>query len=290
MTTPQENKNIFRNVWESWYRGDQDAIRQYYSPDLVDHEAGPGEPNDLEGFIGRMKIFSDAFSDSRWAVVEQLADEDFLTTRWTLRQKHTGEFMGVLPTGKEIVVTGTSTVRFAYGKVVERWSNAHVLNLMRQLGAVPRSPRPGNVGQSPRAHQIAADVRSEIANLRSSKGGLPEEGARLPDTPQGHKEMFRRVWDDYYNKGDKSTVFKYYDPNVVDHEARPGEAPGLEGMVQNIERVPVDRDAFSETRWRAVFQVAEGDTVATRWEFRRKHTGDFLGVPATGKEVIFTGT
>ncbi len=32
--------------------------------------------------------------------------------------------------------------------------------------------------------------------------------------------------------------------------------------------------------------IAEGDTVATRVTFRGTHTGDFLGIPATGKHVV----
>lgn len=33
-------------------------------------------------------------------------------------------------------------------------------------------------------------------------------------------------------------------------------------------------------------QIAEGDKVVTRWTAQATHQGDFMGVPATGKQVL----
>jgi predicted ester cyclase len=35
--------------------------------------------------------------------------------------------------------------------------------------------------------------------------------------------------------------------------------------------------------------IAEGDKVAARWRARATHRGEYVGVPATGREVEFTG-
>ena len=43
--------------------------------------------------------------------------------------------------------------------------------------------------------------------------------------------------------------------------------------------------AFSEARHSFVSQVAEGDLVATRLIWSGVHTGDFAGIPATGRAV-----
>jgi len=47
--------------------------------------------------------------------------------------------------------------------------------------------------------------------------------------------------------------------------------------------------AFSNARTRVLMQIAEGDMVATRWEFTVTHTGDYLGHEPTGRTVSWTG-
>jgi len=40
---------------------------------------------------------------------------------------------------------------------------------------------------------------------------------------------------------------------------------------------------------RILLQIAEGDLVATRWQFTAIQTGEYLGHPPTGKEATWTG-
>ena len=47
-------------------------------------------------------------------------------------------------------------------------------------------------------------------------------------------------------------------------------------------------DAFADGRHEFDFVVAEGDCVATIGHYRGHHTGELMGVPATGREVDFT--
>ena len=46
--------------------------------------------------------------------------------------------------------------------------------------------------------------------------------------------------------------------------------------------------AFPDNRYTIEDMIAEGDKVVTRYTVRGTHKGDFLGIPATGKEVAFT--
>jgi predicted ester cyclase len=45
--------------------------------------------------------------------------------------------MGVPPSGRDVVLPGMTILKFVNGSVVERWSNADMLGLMVQVGAVP---------------------------------------------------------------------------------------------------------------------------------------------------------
>jgi predicted ester cyclase len=50
---------------------------------------------------------------------------------------HSGEFLGVAPTGKTVTWSHTDFLRFAGGKVVERWVSADTLTLFQQTGVLP---------------------------------------------------------------------------------------------------------------------------------------------------------
>ncbi len=66
-----------------------------------------------------------------------LWDGDTATIRFTMGGRHVGEFMGVPATGTEIALNGITTLRFEGDRVVERHSQADMLGLLVQLGAVP---------------------------------------------------------------------------------------------------------------------------------------------------------
>jgi predicted ester cyclase len=47
--------------------------------------------------------------------------------------------------------------------------------------------------------------------------------------------------------------------------------------------------AFPDLLVRFLMQIAEGDLVATRWEFTAIHLGDYLGLPSSGRKIVWTG-
>ena len=48
-----------------------------------------------------------------------------------------GVYMGVPPTGKAIVLTGTYIRRVADGRVAEEWDTTDIFGLAQQLGMIP---------------------------------------------------------------------------------------------------------------------------------------------------------
>ncbi|MFB7245358.1 ester cyclase [Streptomyces populi] len=88
----------------------------------------------------------------------------------------------------------------------------------------------------------------------------------------------------------------------------PGELAPLDGLMAESyhdhdpanEQDTIGRDAIRREMemWRGGFdftftiddQITEGDRVCTRWTWNGTHTGDFRGIPASGKQVSMTGT
>lgn len=85
----------------------------------------------------------------------------------------------------------------------------------------------------------------------------------------GTAELFERFADDY-----------------LDHDpANPADL----GLAAAREEYEGWRQAFDFT-FRVDDQIAQGDRVCTRWTWAGKHTGEFVGIPASGQNVTMTGT
>jgi steroid delta-isomerase-like uncharacterized protein len=135
----EENKAIARRIWEEVWKGKLDVADEILDKSFVGHSLGVELPPGPEGFKQFVSIFRSAFPDIHVTIEDQIAEEDKVVTRWTVRMTHKGELMGIPATGKQVVVTGISINRFVGDKSVEAWDNWDELGMMQQLGVVPAS-------------------------------------------------------------------------------------------------------------------------------------------------------
>lgn len=101
-----------------------------------------------------------------------------------------------------------------------------------------------------------------------------------------NKALARRVFEEMWNKSNLDAVDAIYAPDVVNHELPPGMPEGIEGTKAYF---GMFISAFPDTQMTVEDQIAEGDRVVTRWTARGTHTGELMGIPATGKQVTVTG-
>jgi steroid delta-isomerase-like uncharacterized protein len=77
------------------------------------------------------------FPDIQHTIEDIIAEGDKVVYRTTLKGTHTGEFMGIPPTGKSFVINDFNLLRIAEGKIVESWYDCNLLAVMQQLGLMP---------------------------------------------------------------------------------------------------------------------------------------------------------
>lgn len=134
----EENKAIAARGFEVYSTGDYDIIDEVTSPDYVGHDPALPEPmRGPEALKAQAAGYRAAFSDLRLTVDQQIAEGEYVVTRWTGRGTHDGELLGVPPTGKSVEATGISIARIVDGKVVEDYTEWNALGLMQQVGAIP---------------------------------------------------------------------------------------------------------------------------------------------------------
>jgi len=133
------NSDLIRRWFEEvWNQGREQTIDEMCSKDAVGH----GQTHDGTDIVGPesfrqfWRAFRSAFTDIHITFHQSFAEGELAMLQWTIKMKHTGPFMGIAPTGREITAKGMSIQRFVGGKIVEAWDSYDQLAMMVQLGAV----------------------------------------------------------------------------------------------------------------------------------------------------------
>lgn len=133
----EENKAFARRWFENFAAGNFEEQQANCGPGHLFHFPLSPEPMDPEAHNGAQQGFKAAVPDLQFDILEQLADGDKVITRFALRGTHSGEFMGLPPTGNALEVRGINIMQIVDGKNAEEWDALDTLALMQQLGAVP---------------------------------------------------------------------------------------------------------------------------------------------------------
>ena len=134
-----ENKDIVRRfIEESFDEGRDDLINELVAEEFVGYESANPEPiRGPEGFKRTVATYKTAFPDIEFTIHNLVAEDDWVTARWTASGTHEGEVMGIEPTGRRVENVGMEFDRIRDGKVVEGYVVWDTLGMLQQLGAIP---------------------------------------------------------------------------------------------------------------------------------------------------------
>ncbi len=111
------------------------AIDEFFNPDCLAHLPGSPEPTDREGFKQFVTLLYTAFPDLQHKVEDQIAENDKVVSLVTVQGTHRGNFRGIAPTGKQVIITDILITRIQGRKIAELWAQFDALSLLQQLGA-----------------------------------------------------------------------------------------------------------------------------------------------------------
>jgi steroid delta-isomerase-like uncharacterized protein len=102
---------------------------------------------------------------------------------------------------------------------------------------------------------------------------------------EGNKNIVRR-YQEAYNSNNLDLLDEIVAPEVLTPKIMAGMPPGIEGAKAvhqiTLRGMPDFHTAIEDL-------IAEGDQVVARIRMTGTHTGNFWGIPATGRRVEFTG-
>jgi steroid delta-isomerase-like uncharacterized protein len=96
-----------------------------------------------------------------------------------------------------------------------------------------------------------------------------------------NKASVRRLYDSL-NAGDVTALADTLADDVVEHEELPGLTPDKDGIIQFFRGCMASISGF---RMDVQEIIAEGDRVSVRAIASGRHTGEFMGIPATGAQL-----
>lgn len=118
----ERNKRLLRRLTKIIVDGDLE--------DLADH---PGYYETRH----RLPALRAAFPDLTVTIERQVAEGDLVATHAWFEGTHTGEWLGIAPTGKRVRFQNVSVDRVEDGKVVQHNAESGWLSLLMTLGVLP---------------------------------------------------------------------------------------------------------------------------------------------------------
>jgi len=128
----EENKAIVRRFIEAYNNRNLDVFDDLLAPDYFDHTSKVGP----EGLKQLMNMAFKAFPDFHETIEDIIAEGNKVWVRITFTGTHTGEWMGIAPTGKKITTEMVDIFRIVNGKLVEYRDVNNNLDFLKQLGII----------------------------------------------------------------------------------------------------------------------------------------------------------
>ncbi len=128
-----DNKATLRRFFdEVLQKGNMAVIDELVATNFVDHNPAPGQAAGVEGVKQFFAALQAAMSNLQVDIEHILAEGDLVVTHMSIRGIHTGDLMGIAPTGKDVVLRISDIVRIVNGKAVERWGVEDMSGLFGQ--------------------------------------------------------------------------------------------------------------------------------------------------------------
>lgn len=136
----EENMAILRRFNEEvWNKGNMAVANETFAGNYIAHDPShPGaEPRGPQSVIDFATMFRAGFPDIHITIEDIFGVDDKVVWRLSWRATHTGDYLGIAATGRQIKVNVIGINRVVNGRVVESWGVVDHLGPMQQLGVVP---------------------------------------------------------------------------------------------------------------------------------------------------------
>src|SRR3954466_7248316 len=139
---PHDIRTLSRRWFdEVWNNRRKEAVHGLSPPEAhVFGLAEPGRPIGIDAFLPFYDRFITTFPDLHVHVEDVIVEGDQSALRLRATGTHTGDAMGVPPTGKRVTFTAIIWTRWKDGKIIEGWNEFDAWGMMQQIAPPPAPP------------------------------------------------------------------------------------------------------------------------------------------------------
>jgi predicted ester cyclase len=276
-------------TFEIWEQGRIELIDQYYSAktvvyglDGIVHGAAAmqaGTRAVLAAFPDRLLLGDDVITSGD-------SHRGYSSHRVLSPATNTGESMFGPATGKAVRFLNMADCVIEEGVITDEWLVRDNLALVRQLGFSVHDSAAIMAGRHTQELKDWFGAETERLNGMDRKAG-----ADLPQAAEPPEAFAGRLLDALWLSGDAAVLEAAYAPYAVLHRSPIEIESGLAAIADHYAAL---RHSFAMTA-ASVDHVAtqpaghNAEHVAVRWSACGSHSGEYLGVAATGKPVFILG-
>jgi steroid delta-isomerase-like uncharacterized protein len=136
--SPEENKHVVqRFVEECWNQGNLNKASELLADQVRFHD--PVFPNmnpGIQNIKNHIEVSRKAFPDLKFIIEDTIAERNEVVVHWKAQGTHKGQFFGMQPTNRKVIVDGTSIYRLEGSKIAEAYANWNLASMMQQLGVI----------------------------------------------------------------------------------------------------------------------------------------------------------
>ncbi|WP_213877114.1 ester cyclase [Pseudomonas sp. dw_358] len=112
----------------------REVFEALVAEDFVNRTAPPGQPAGRESlWMTFHDVLHPGLSELKVEILDQIAEDDRVTTRKRITGQHTGALMGIPATGRAVLIEVIDIVRVRDGQYVEHWGMNSLASVLAGL-------------------------------------------------------------------------------------------------------------------------------------------------------------
>lgn len=132
------NKALARAYFTAFLERDEAWWQRHVAPGFVRHDPGLNfAVRGPEGVARLGEVLHGGVTEMKLPIEDVIAEGDQVLVRLRFQGRHTGDLMGLRPSGRSIDIAVMDLFRIVDGQLVEHWALLDNLGLLKQVGALP---------------------------------------------------------------------------------------------------------------------------------------------------------